>query len=439
MRFKKLLPFTAGLDEAGSLTIAGHSLDGLADQYGTPLYVYDGFTIQEQARRLRDQLQRQYPGEFEITYAAKAYFSLGMARKLAKLDLGVDVVSLGEMAVARRAGFPPERIHLHGNNKSEAELDAALNLGIQAVVVDSLDELEVLEGLAARKQQVCNIWLRISPGVTVNTHAYLQTSHHTSKFGLTTEGEQAAQAVRRALGSPWLQLTGLHTHLGSNFFEPEPYRSAIASLAALGETCEYIPQALSPGGGWGVPYVLDQAEGNPEPWIATVSRAIQDEFGRRKWPLPRLVIEPGRWLMARSGIAVYTVGTTKTAGDGTRFVAVDGGMADNPRPALYDAQYTAFLACQPEAETVQTVRLVGRFCESGDHLISEVQLPEVFRGDRLVTPVAGAYQLSMASNYNLSPRPAVLWLEEGTVQVLQKRERLEESGWWVDEEQGVTS
>jgi diaminopimelate decarboxylase len=425
-----LFPITAGRSKAGHLTITGHVLRPLAEQYGTPLYLYDGATIRNQVKRLREQLENAYPGMFEITYAAKAYFSPGIARHLTELDLGVDVVSLGELMVARRAGFAANRVHLHGNNKAIEELRAALEWGVQAIVVDSLEELEILEGLAAEMDRTARIWLRISPGVAVDSHAYLQTAHHTSKFGLPVQGGAAAEAIRRAKASKRLHLSGIHTHLGSQFFDAAPYRQAIASLMALAAECGFIPEELSPGGGWGVPYIPDQPEGDPALWIQAVTGAVVEECQKRGWPLPRLVVEPGRWLVARSGVTVYTVGTTKTAGDGTCFVAVDGGMADNPRPALYQARYSACLAEHPDEPPDQQVNLVGRYCETGDQLIPEVWLPETKRGDLLVMPVTGAYQLSMASNYNLVPRPAVLWLEEGRVEVLQPRERIEDSPWW---------
>src|SRR5512146_2229372 len=260
MKNEHIFPVSAGRDSAGSLTIAGHALRSLAEQFGTPLYLYDGETIRQQAGWVRDALRQAYPGSFEVTYAAKAYFSAGIARHLAAMDLGVDVVSLGEMAVARRGGFAPGRVHLHGNNKSIEELTAALEWGVQAIVVDSLEELETLECLAAERQKTARIWLRISPGVAVDSHAYLQTAHHTSKFGLTTAGGQAAEAIRRAKASRWLHLSGLHTHLGSQIFETEPYRQAVARLAALAEETGFVPEELSPGGGWGVPYVPGQAE-----------------------------------------------------------------------------------------------------------------------------------------------------------------------------------
>lgn len=427
----KLLPVSAGQNKAGFLTIADHSLRALVDQYGTPLYLYDQATLSLQVSRLRACLDQCYSGPWQIAYAAKAYFSLGIARKLAAHGLGVDVVSLAEMKIAHHAGFPVERIHLHGNNKSVEELALALEWGLQSIVIDSLDELDLLEQLAAEKKRKASIWLRISPDVQVDTHSFLQTAHSASKFGLGIDHGQAGEAIERARESRWLDLTGLHTHLGSQFCDAEPYRQAIRRIYALAEAHQLIPKEISPGGGWGVPYLPDQAEDDPQPWIAAVSAALQEACAKRGWELPRLVVEPGRWLMARAGTALYTVGAIKTTEDGTRFLAVDGGMADNLRPALYQAQYTACLPEQISAAAVQSYRVVGKFCESGDLLIADVHLPEARRGELLLIPVGGAYQLSMASNYNLASRPAVLWLEPGTVEVLQPREDPAENGWWL--------
>lgn len=426
-----LLPVTASRDQNGRLIIAGHDLRSLVRQHGTPLYLYDAATIELQARTLQNLLKEKYPGEFDVTYAAKAYFSLGMARKLAALDLGVDVVSMGELSVARAAGFSANRVHLHGNNKSADELAFTLDWGVQAIVVDSLEELSFLERMAAKASKQARIWLRITPGVAVDTHRYIQTAHHASKFGLSIAGGQAAQAIRQALASRNLKLTGLHTHLGSQFFQADPYQQAIRMLLELADKEGFIPEELSSGGGWGVPYT-DQASANdPRPWVETVTSTVVEEYSRRNWRLPKLLVEPGRWMVARAGVALYTVGTTKQAGDGSFFVAVDGGLADNPRPALYQAQYSACLVDQPDAPGTVKSTIVGKFCESGDQLIEGVMLPEVERGDLLAIPVGGAYQLSMASNYNLASRPAVLWLEEGKAQVLQKREMPHAGGWWM--------
>ena len=428
-----LFPLSTRLNSGGSLTIAGHELSDLAKQWGTPLYLYDAFTVQTQAESIRQLLFAAYPGASDITYAAKAYFSLGIARRLATLNLGVDVVSLGELEVARRAGFLPERVHLHGNNKGEAELKAAIEWGVQAIVVDSLEELTYLERLCAGMKRIARIWLRVTPGIHVDTHAYRQTAHPASKFGLPISDGQAAEGIRRGRASPWLKLTGLHTHLGSQVFETEPYQKAAEVLLELGDEAGWIPEEISPGGGWGVPYTLDDPEAAPQPWIDAIASTIAAGCARRGWPLPKLLVEPGRMIVGRAGVVVYTVGTSKTAADGTYLVAVDGGMADNLRPALYQARYTACRVDLPNSPITLKTTLVGKFCESGDQLISEVLLPPVERGDLVVMPVAGAYHLAMSSNYNLAARPAVLWLEPDKVSVLQLREDPCQLDWWMAE------
>lgn len=437
-----LLPVTASCS-GGRLAIAGHDLGALAREFVTPLYVYDGETVRQELAALRQALAVAYPGPTEITYAAKAYFAPRFASKLAALGLGVDVVSLGELRVAQRAGFSPEKIHLHGNNKSAAELRTALELNLQAIVVDSLDELMFLEslareqalstaalGTAARNWACPKIWLRITPGLTVDTHAYRQTGHHTTKFGIPIADGQAAKAIRYAQNSPHLNLVGLHTHLGSQIYEVGPYVEAIQMLYALARAENFTPLELSPGGGWYVRYTTDAPEIPLNTWVQSVAAAVQAECDRSGTPLPRLVLEPGRWLAARAGVALYTVGTCKTSGDGTRWVAVDGGMADNLRPALYSARYTAIVPERMEDVPTERVNLVGKFCESGDFLIEDMLLPPVARGDLLAVPVSGAYQLSMASNYNLAERPAVLWLEEGEIEVLQPHEDILSAAWW---------
>jgi diaminopimelate decarboxylase len=425
-----LFPLSTTIDAQGQVCLAGHRVADLARQWGTPLYLYDAGTIEHQVVALREALKAAYPAEAEIAYAAKAYFSLGLARRLAALGLSVDVVSGGELDIARRAGFVPEKMHLHGNNKAPTELEAALDDGMQAIVVDSLDELALLEALAQKHQRRARIWLRLATGVAVATHAYRQTGHHGTKFGLPVNDGQAAEAIRRARGSEWLNLVGLHTHLGSQFSEAVSYQTAIQAMYALARQENFCPTEFSPGGGWYVRYTPDEVDLPLTTWVEAVSQTVQAECRRSGWPLPKLILEPGRWLVARAGVAVYSVGACKQSGDGTRWVAVDGGMADNPRPALYGARYLAVVADRANAPATQTANVVGKFCESGDFLIPEARLPEVKRGDQLVMPAAGAYQLSMASNYNLSSRPAVLWLSAAGVEVLQPREEPTHSEWW---------
>ena len=427
-----LFPITTSISDEGRLTVAGHDLTTLAQKWGTPLYLYDATTVRQQAGLLQDWLKQHYAGPSQVTYAAKAYFSLGWARQINALGLGVDVVSEGELQIAQKAGFQPRKVHLHGNNKSIQELQPALDWGVQSIVVDNLEELDYLESLADKRQKTARIWLRLSPGLDVHTHAYVQTAHHSSKFGIPVDDGQAARAIRAAQKSRWLRLTGLHTHLGSQIFEIEPYTRAIEIFGRLAHQEGFIPEEISPGGGWGVPYLPGKPEQSAEDMVKAVCQTLEEQCTRYRWPLPILVLEPGRWLSAQAGIALYTIGTQKISSDGTRFVAIDGGLADNPRPALYQAQYTALVANKANQVPVQTVNLVGRYCESGDQLIFGLPLPEVQRGDVVAVPVAGAYQLSMASNYNLAPRPAVLWLEEGRVSVLQKREQPVSTGWWID-------
>jgi len=425
-----LFPISTSLAADGSLAIAGHSLKELAQVYGTPLYCYDGKTIRHQFHALKSAFSREYKGEALVAYASKAYFSLGVARKLAEQRAGVDVVSLGEIRFAQQAGFAAAGVHLHGNNKSEAELQAALDWGIQAIVVDSLDELAFLEVLAERTGKKARIWLRITPDLNVNTHPHIETSHSGSKFGLHIVNGQAAEAIRRAKESRWFNLAGLHCHLGSQLFDAKPYRMAIQMLFALAEEQQYVPEELSPGGGWGVRYVISDPSDDSHPWVSAVSQTVHDECAKRGWQLPRLVLEPGRHLVARAGVAIYGVGAQKDTPEGTHIIALDGGMADNPRVALYNARYTALVVERPLAEGEQKSRLVGKFCESGDVLIPEINMPRVSRTDHLIMPAAGAYQLSMSSNYNFAARPTALWLEPGKVEVMQERESADQSRWW---------
>jgi diaminopimelate decarboxylase len=234
------------------------------------------------------------------------------------------------------------------------------------------------------------------------------------------------------MASPWLHLVGLHTHLGSQIFSPQPYRQAIGILYKVACDEGFIPEEFSPGGGWGVRYIERDPSDDAAPWIQAISQEVEQQCGRLGWPLPRLVVEPGRWLVARAGVALYSVGAQKESANGNHIVALDGGMADNPRVALYQARYTARVVQAPAAPPVNKVRLVGKFCESGDVLINEVSLPEMHRGDLIAMPAAGAYQLSMSSNYNFATRPPVLWLEEGQVEVLQRRESPSDPCWWTN-------
>jgi diaminopimelate decarboxylase len=384
-----LLPLTAAIDRNGQLWLAGHNTATLVEEFGTPLYLYDGATFKQRLAEIRAALVRNYPGPARVAYAAKAGFSPGLARRLREGGIGLEVVSGGEMAVAREAGFEPAVVHLHGNNKS----------------------------LAERGERI-DIWLRLTPSLDVDTHPYRKTGHAASKFGMHMVGANspASEALERASASLWLNPTGLHTHLGSEIYGLAPYATALNRLLDFAAARGFVPAELSPGGGLAVPYTAEDPVPDVDEWVAAMSGAVIDGCRARDWPLPLLVVEPGRWLIGPAAVALYRVGTRKTAADGTRYVAVDGGLADNPRPALYGARYTAFLANRAREEAGQAVTVVGRFCESSDILVHNVRLPEPQPGDLLAVPVSGAYHLSMASRYNLPPEPVALWLEDGIVE-----------------------
>ncbi|MCZ7574793.1 MAG: diaminopimelate decarboxylase [Ardenticatenaceae bacterium] len=423
-----LLPITAVRDATGRLTITGCDLATLAAEYGTPLYLYDQATLDAAMAEYRAALAAHWPGSAEVAYAAKAWLSVAVAQWAAARDLGMDVVSLGEMEIARRAGFPPARMHVHGNNKPRAFVEAAIAGGAGRIVVDHEADLEqtILAARTAGRRQ--SIWLRLNPGVSADTHRHVETGGLSSKFGFSLADGSAHRAARRALAAPEIELLGLHTHIGSQIADPVPLVAASERLlefavqlqAESGWRC----RELSPGGGWAVPYTVGAPRLAPATAIAALGEAIQAGCGRRGLPLPHLVLEPGRELVARAGVALYRVGAIKRAGP-VRYAFIDGGLADNPRPALYQAHYTAVLANRAAPATT-TYALAGPFCESGDVLIHAVALPALEPGDLVAVPVSGAYQLSMASNYNGAPRPAVLWLQAGRVTLVQSRESVEE-------------
>ena len=425
-----LFPVSAEAENGTIFRVAGIDLVQLVRQYGTPIYLYDALTITQNYQYLKSLLAEFYPGESEIAYAAKAYLSLKFARKLASIGASIDVVSAGELAVALDAGFIPEKIHLHGNSKSEGEIRQAVDHHIASIVVDSLEELHFLCNLCQRIQIKPDIWLRLNPDITGITHRAVQTGHSASKFGIPIADGQAVLAIREACGNPYVNLKGVHTHLGSQLFDAGLYGLAVERLMSVCREAGWMPDVISPGGGWGVPYTEDVQDNDPREWIRAIGITLVNYAERESTPLPTLVIEPGRWLAARGGVALYTVGSTRKSPDGEWIAALDGGIADNPRPALYGSTYTAEFIGDAVDRPLVPSRLVGRFCESGDELIHSIDLPKLERGDLVAIPVSGAYQLSMASNYNLAGRPCVLWLENGQVEVLQPREDICRSVWW---------
>ena len=418
-----ILPDTAERSPAGHLCLGGCDVVELAEQFGTPLYIYDKETLISAAKRYIAALTAWYPATFTVAYASKAYLCVELARQWAALGLGLDVVGPGEFEIARRAGVPAGRIHLHGNNKPPALLARAVEAGVGRVVIDGWHDFDRIEGL--QPAEPVPVWLRLSPGIDVHTHRYRKTGLVDSKFGFPIVTGDAERAVARALASPHVDPRGLHAHIGSQIFEAQPFVDCAAALvdfaAQMGERHGWQPAELSPGGGWGVPYTPDQPDLPPETYLEPLCRAVATGCRARGLALPHLVVEPGRSLVARAGVAIYAVGGRKEIPGGRVYLSLDGGLADNPRPALYGAQY-APLCANREGGPRQGVTLCGPFCESGDVLGDEVLLPALRPGDLVAVPVAGAYQLAMASAYNGFPRPAALLVADGQARLMQRRE-----------------
>jgi diaminopimelate decarboxylase len=428
---RDIFPDTTEVTNSDTLAVGGCDLTALAAEYGTPLYVFDEASIVRRAREYRSALADAYPGPSVVSFASKAYSAPWIARLLADEGLGLDVVSGGELRVATVAGFPPARIYFHGNNKGRDELELALEEGIGRIVVDNLDEVALVAELAAARGVRQAVLLRVSPGVDAHTHAHLHTGGEDTKFGLGIATGAAEEGVRAILAQPSLDLRGLHCHIGSQIFEGEPYEAAVDRLfefAARMRGAGMELHEISVGGGFGVRYTPAAPTLRPAETIATVGRvaleaARRHGFGER---LPELAIEPGRSLVASAAIALYGVGSVKAIPGGRTYVAVDGGMADNIRPTAYGSEYTALLANRATAPTEGTFAIAGRYCETGDVLIQAVELPRPRVGDLVAIPAAGAYQMSMASNYNMVPRPAVVAVANGAARLVRRRETYED-------------
>ncbi|HET6317415.1 MAG TPA: diaminopimelate decarboxylase [Chloroflexota bacterium] len=419
-----MLPETAAVNANGHLTLGGCDVSDLAQTYGTPLYVYDEATIRGRAGAYRDALKTSYEGESLVCYAGKAYCAPWLLKVLADEQLGLDVVSGGELFAAQRAGFPVQRIYFHGNNKSDDELFVALEAAVRRVVVDNMEEVQRLSRLAAERVVEQAVLLRVAPGVEAHTHAHILTGAPDTKFGVSIDtgaARQVAQAIQHARG---LKLMGLHAHIGSQIFEVEPYQATVRKLFDFAAELDgFDLRELSPGGGFGMRYTAADAQPlAPEAAAKVVAEAVTSEATRRGWPLPELTIEPGRSIVGPAAVAVYRVGSIKDIPGVRTYVAVDGGMADNIRPATYGARYAAVLANRMCDEATDTVAVAGRYCESGDVLIRDAKLPMPQIGDLVAIPGSGAYQLSMASNYNLVPRPAVVVVTNGKARLVRRRE-----------------
>jgi diaminopimelate decarboxylase len=424
-----ILPMTSAVNDEGHLTIAGCDTVELASEFGTPLYVFDEETLRHKCREFRTEFRSRH-ADSGVSYAAKAYLGRALAALLAEEEMDLEVVSGGELAIARSVDFPPQSMYFHGNNKSEEELREALDYGIGQVVADNLHELELLNRVALDAGKRQSILLRLSPNVDPHTHRHTTTGVLDSKFGFPIVTGQAEAAVKQALSLPAVELVGLHFHLGSPIFDVEPYQEAIqvvmAFAAQMGERHGLHLRVLSPGGGFAIQYVEDISAPPMAEYAAAIVSALAEACQAYSLPLPRLVVEPGRAIAGPACLALYRVGASKDIPGVRRYVAVDGGMGDNIRPALYSARYSALVANKVGEAERERVTIAGKFCESGDVLVRDVDLPRLEPGDLLAVAAAGAYCLPMASNYNAYLRPAIVMVKDGAARLIRRRETYED-------------
>jgi diaminopimelate decarboxylase len=407
-------PAGSRVNESGRLEIAGCDLVELADRFGTPAYIYSEDDIRGRARQFVRAFQERTDA-FEVIYASKALPATAAYRVIREEGLSVDVASGGELHMALAAGFDPARIHLHGNNKTEAELRYAFEAGVGHLILDSFDEIERAEWLLERPQRVL---IRVTPGIKPSTHDYVQTGQLDSKFGFGLADRLAERAVERVRESAHLQLVGLHAHIGSQIFELKPYVKAIEVIADFCDAVDLWPELLNVGGGLGIAYLDTDEPPEIDDYVEVKVAGVRRVFD----PAPRILVEPGRSLVGNAGVTVYRVGTVKEIPGVRTYVAVDGGMSDNLRPMLYGARYEAVIADRAGETPDALATIAGMHCESGDVLVRDTELAAPAVGDVLVTPATGAYGYAMANNYNGVPRPPVIFCRDGEARVVVRRE-----------------
>ena len=421
-----LLPDTAARDQDGRLRVGGCDLGELAERFGTPLYVFDEATLRSRLRAYRDAL-RAWPAGGDVLYSAKAYLSPAMVRVLVEEDCGLDVVSGGELEVALRSGMSPRRIGFPGNNKEAWEVTAAAQAGIGHLVVDSERELDLLAELPPGWR--VGGMIRVSPGIKPDTHDFISTGQLDSKFGFGIETGQAAHALVRALSVGALDLRGVHMHIGSQIFDLRCYPAAVdivaGFLAQVRAEHGFEAESLSVGGGLGIAYTDADDPPTVAEFMQTVTESVERSFQAHGLRRPALFVEPGRSVAGPAGVAVYRVGARKEIPGVRTYVSVDGGMGDNIRPKLYGARYQPMTVAAADGDD-EVVSIAGRYCESTDVLVRDVSLPRLHPGDLLAVPAAGAYTLSMASNYNVNLRPAVVFVAAGDARLVRRRETVDD-------------
>ena len=415
---------TTNLNDQANLTLGGIDVVDLLTEYGSPLYVFDEATLRTMCRQFVSEFATLYP-KSKVLYASKAFVNPAIVQLVTEEGLGMDVVSAGEVAIAKAGGADPANLYFHGNNKTSEELDYSLNEGVGRFVIDSFHELNLLNEKARARGMTQEVLLRLSPSVDPYTHVMTTTGILDSKFGFSIETGDAATAIRQALDASNLNLIGIHFHLGSPIFELEPYSIAVdAILTYLAPFKEegLVLEEFSPGGGFAIGYLRDRLPPPVGAYAEAITNAMKARCADLGFGEPTLVIEPGRSIVGRAGVALYTVGAIKDIPTVRKYVSLDGGMGDNIRPALYDAAYEAVVANRMDEAPAEVVTLAGKYCESGDVLIKDVKLPRIESGDVIAIPASGAYAPSMASVYNLNPRPAMVMVNDGEAKLIRRRE-----------------
>ncbi|KAA8782247.1 diaminopimelate decarboxylase [Paenibacillus polysaccharolyticus] len=416
---------TSRINEQGHLEIGGVDVTDMKEQFGTPLYVVDEQLVRERCREYMEAFRASGLG-FQVAYASKAFCVMAMCALAAEEGLSLDVVSDGELFTALQAGFPAERIHFHGNNKTIEEIEMALDAEIGCFVVDNFNELHLLQAVAADKNRKVNILLRVTPGVEAHTHEYISTGQTDSKFGFDIGNGTAFEAIELASKQSNLVLLGVHSHIGSQIFEVEGFQMAVQRVAEFAasvyERLNVAFKVVNLGGGFGIRYIDGDTPLEVAQYVKAITDAVKNHFAQIGYAVPEIWVEPGRSIVGEAGTTLYTVGTSKDIPGVRKYVAVDGGMTDNPRPALYESKYEAVLANRANEAATETVSVAGKCCESGDMLIWDLDLPKVESGDLLAVACTGAYNYSMASNYNRIRRPAVVFVKDGQGDVVVRRE-----------------
>ncbi len=418
------------VNQQGHLCIGEHDTVDLAKEFGTPLYVLDEDKVRKNCRGYKDAIDKYYGGNGLVLYASKALCTMYTSRVAAEEGLGADVVSGGEIYTLKKAGFPMEKVFFHGNNKTPDEIELAMDCGVGHIVVDNIYELDRVNDTAAKRNTVQPILFRIKPGIDAHTHDFVRTGQIDSKFGVALENGEAFEIHKYASTLKNVSVDGVHCHIGSQIFEVSPFceaaRVMMNFMADLRDKLGLNPKILNLGGGFGIKYVEGDDPLAPVDYVKAAIDTVKNVAGERNMPLPFLVFEPGRSIVAEAGITLYTVGCVKDIVNVRTYVSVDGGMSDNPRYIMYGSKYSAVLANKANEENVKKVTIAGKCCESGDLIQENVPLPEVNVGDTLAVLATGAYNYSMSSNYNRIPRPAMVAVKGSEKKVIIKRETYED-------------